>query len=380
MQISDFCREHKSVLQDKLSKILEIFKERHIELNPPTSLEDVRQIEAHYHITLPQEYVSFITTIGNGGVLPDSSGLAQLSWYLYPIEQCSFEYAAIPFPYTEAWDWGHDDTYNSLTDPEGKVAATRYGHFAFTAPAEGEGYAWHLIVNGPCSGEVWEFTDWKMCRGKSVDFLDWILDCVERGFQAERYADPEDDKSRDLNVRLEKLLKKLKRKKLIPNPVVSEQQLFEIECSLGIKLPKEYAAFLSKIGNGFSPAGDISNKTVFPLEYNDFGRLSKPFPLKDTWCFVTDQCRRPQPDAAYNVSADKDQLWSSIQCGYITLAAEKKRNLPIESAFLLIINGTSAGEIWCLTYYTATGQGQFNRLGKMSFLDWLEDYIDGFDF
>lgn len=64
--------------QTKLEEIIVLFKKRHIELNPPATMEAVRKIEAQYRITLPQEYVSFITTVGNGGILPDSSGQRHL--------------------------------------------------------------------------------------------------------------------------------------------------------------------------------------------------------------------------------------------------------------------------------------------------------------
>ena len=64
--------------QTKLEEIIVLFKKRHIELNPPATMEAVRKIEAQYRITLPQEYVSFITTVGNGGILPDSSGQRQI--------------------------------------------------------------------------------------------------------------------------------------------------------------------------------------------------------------------------------------------------------------------------------------------------------------
>lgn len=368
------------MVQDKLEKIIALFKELHIELNPPTMLETVRQIEAQYHITLPQEYVSFITTVGNGGILPDSSGLKQLSCYIYPIEQCNFEKTAIPFPYTEAWDWGHDETYDNTTDLEGKIAATQYGHFAFTAPDDGEGYAWHLIVNGLCSGEVWEFVDWKMCRGKSVDFLDWVLDCIERGFQRERYIDPDDDKTSNLDVRLEKILKKLKRKKLIPRPVIPKEQLLAIERKLGIELPKEYAAFLTQIGNGFASDRGLPDKFVYPFEQNNLMRLNRPFPLESTWHFVTNQCRDLQSGESYNISIDAERLWDNIQCGYITLSVKQKRNLPIKDTYLLITTGARAGEIWCLSYYSAQGRGFFTQLGKLSFLDWLDKYLDDFNF
>lgn len=366
--------------QDKLKKVITLLRNHHIELNAPATAETVRQIEKQYYITLPEEYVSFITMVGNGGILPDSSGLKQLSWYLNPIEQCDFEKAAVPFPFTEAWDWSHDDIYDCTTDPEGKIAATQYGHFAIVAPDDGEGYTWNLIVNGPCKGEVWEFTDWKMCRGRSVTFLDWVLDCVEQGFQQNRYEDPEDRITNSLDARFEHIRKRLKRKKAILNPVISVEQCLEIEHKYDIKLPKEYVYFLTKIGNGLRLSDDTFSKFIFPLEHNDLTNIGQPFPLEDTWVFTTNQCQHPETDHLYNISVDADKVWDKVHHGYITLATEKKRNLPIEQAFLLIITGARAKEIWCLSYNTAKGQGDFGQLGEMSFIDWLEDYINGFSF
>ena len=37
------------------------------ELGPPISLAAVRTFEQQYGITLPEDFVTFITTIGNGG-------------------------------------------------------------------------------------------------------------------------------------------------------------------------------------------------------------------------------------------------------------------------------------------------------------------------
>ena len=360
--------------QSKLDEIIALFKKRHIELNPPTTMETVRKVEAQYHITLPQEYVLFITTVGNGGTLPDSSGLKHLSKYIYPIEQCDFEKATLLFLYEEAWNWEYDDTYNSEADPERKIAATQYGHFAFAAPDDGEGYTWHLIVNGPCSGEVWGFTDWKMCRGKSVDFLDWVLDCVKRSF-SKGYIDPDDNNSaNDLDDRIEQLKKKLKRKKLKPRSLISEEQIQDIERRYGVKLPQEYSLFLSKVGNGFAPADNSSEKFMNPLTEQDLTRISQPFPLENMWSFVINECQHPESET---VSTAPDNMWHKVQCGYLILSTEKKRNLPIEQVYLLIVNGVKAGEIWCLSYYTAKGEGQYGCLGEMSFLDWLESYLNG---
>lgn len=349
-------------------------------MNPPTTIETVHSIEAKYHIILPQEYVLFVTTVGNGGVLPDSSGLNQLSNYLYPIEQCIFEKAAVLFPYKEAWDWGHDDTYDSEADPEGKVAATQYGHFAFTAPDDGEGYTWNLIVSGPCRGEVWKFTDWKMCRGRSKYFLDWVLDCVEQGFQKKQYNDPEDKETNSLDERLEQIRKKLKRKKVTLNPVIPLEQLLEFEERFRFKFPKEYAKFLTKIGNGFESSDSSFNKFMFPLEHNDLEKISQPFYLEDIWSAVTNQPPNAETANLYNISNDVDKMLEKTACGYIILSTEKKRNLPIVQAFLLVVTGAKSGEIWCLSYNSVKGQGDYVPLGEASFIDWLDDYLNGFNF
>lgn len=48
-------------------------------LNPIVSIETVRQFEKKYHITLPEEYIFFLTRVGNGGAGP--------YYGLYPLEK-----------------------------------------------------------------------------------------------------------------------------------------------------------------------------------------------------------------------------------------------------------------------------------------------------
>ena len=112
-----------------------------------------------------------------------------------------------------------------------------------------------------------------------------------------------------------------------------------------------------------------------PLTEQDLTRISQPFPLENMWSFVINECQHPESET---VSTAPDNMWHKVQCGYLILSTEKKRNLPIEQVYLLIVNGVKAGEIWCLSYYTAKGEGQYGCLGKMSFLDWLEGYLNGF--
>lgn len=78
-------------------------------LNPSLTLNEIKQFEAQHQVNLPEEYVAFLTTIGDGGAGPfygihtltdsrimyfDNSALAQHSY---------FELSK-PFPYTESWN------------------------------------------------------------------------------------------------------------------------------------------------------------------------------------------------------------------------------------------------------------------------------------
>ena len=57
--------------------------ERHkYRLNPTVSPEEVARFEAKYHVKLPEEYVFFLTQVGNGGAGP--------YYGLYPLETVSY--------------------------------------------------------------------------------------------------------------------------------------------------------------------------------------------------------------------------------------------------------------------------------------------------
>lgn len=56
----------------KLDKGFRLFgSEKHrYKINPPISLDEVQKFELSHNVTLPKEYVEFITAIGNGGAGP----------------------------------------------------------------------------------------------------------------------------------------------------------------------------------------------------------------------------------------------------------------------------------------------------------------------
>ena len=76
-------------------------------LNPTISVDKIHQFEQTYNVTLPKEYVEFITILGNGGVGP--------YYGLEPFENCLFDdldykrtdsllNPSKPFLHTEPWN------------------------------------------------------------------------------------------------------------------------------------------------------------------------------------------------------------------------------------------------------------------------------------
>lgn len=90
-------------------------------LNPTISIEKVRQFETTHNLTLPLEYVNFITQIGNGGVGP--------FYGLEPFENCLFtdlDYKrqddllnpSEPFRHNEIWNLQFKPTVDETENEE----------------------------------------------------------------------------------------------------------------------------------------------------------------------------------------------------------------------------------------------------------------------
>lgn len=57
---------------EELKRLIEkvnIEKEGTVQLNPVIELKKVRMFEKKYKISLPKEYVEFITKVGDGGII-----------------------------------------------------------------------------------------------------------------------------------------------------------------------------------------------------------------------------------------------------------------------------------------------------------------------
>ena len=138
-------------------------------LNPPIPLTEVRKFESRYHLTLPEEYVFFLTRVGNGGAGP--------YYGLYPLEDLPkyTEYLdsyddkdTVALPAFIDRNLGKDDWAQAMNDTE---------------QADDEEY--DTIMKQVCSGLLVIGTQgctydnllmWKGSETGNIVYLDWNLE------------------------------------------------------------------------------------------------------------------------------------------------------------------------------------------------------------
>lgn len=115
-------------------------------LNPCLSEEDVAAFEVRYRVTLPREYRTFLTQVGNGGAGP-SFGLFPLGTYGdQALEADILDGLHVPFDEDAAEDReGEDDPLD--------WDEVMYGGMIIAT--EGCARWFWLIVSGPNAGEIW---------------------------------------------------------------------------------------------------------------------------------------------------------------------------------------------------------------------------------
>ncbi|RAJ30199.1 SMI1/KNR4 family protein [Pedobacter cryoconitis] len=200
-------------IKDKLNQLkqldseLEQFgAERHeYILNPPLNFDEIKQFETAYQVSLPEEYIAFLTTIGNGGAGPfygvntladsrimyfDNSDKAQHSY---------FELSK-PFPYTESWNVEEalaaivekiDQAYENgneeleeqlLAEKSALIDLPQNDYGRLNISDYGCGITISLVINGEEKGKMW--TDDRVNDGgiypsvelenpEKISFLDW---------------------------------------------------------------------------------------------------------------------------------------------------------------------------------------------------------------
>ncbi|MDH4461512.1 MAG: SMI1/KNR4 family protein [Flectobacillus sp.] len=181
----------------QLDTNLEIFgseKHRYI-LNPPISTDTLKQFEAKHKITLPSEYVAFLTTLGNGRAGP--------FYGLEPFENAIFDdldfkredgllNPSKPFLHTDAWNMEFEPTVSE--DENEKEYDRQYEEFTnvyfYTEQTNGViaicnygcGITLYLVVNGQEYGNIWTddrgndggiYPTIQLGEKAKINFLDW---------------------------------------------------------------------------------------------------------------------------------------------------------------------------------------------------------------
>jgi hypothetical protein len=181
----------------KLDKNFSLFgSQKHkYKINSPISIEKVRQFESTHNVTLPTEYVEFITIIGNGGVGP--------FYGLEPLENCLFDdldykrpdfllNPGKPFLHTEPWnikfrptvdedvnETAYEDELSKFEEQyfdkehmNGVIAICNYGC----------AISLNLVVNGLEYGNIWTddrasdngiYPSLELGNKEKITFLNW---------------------------------------------------------------------------------------------------------------------------------------------------------------------------------------------------------------
>ncbi len=165
----------------------------------------------------------------------------------------------------------------------------------------------------------------------------------------------------ELKIAIEEIRQRLEKMGITPRPPLQQDTIRKFQERTGIKLPKEYTAFLTKIGDGFEGWTQSGSDSVFyefptlkKLKFDPEG-VSKRFSHREGWCWEDDE------------KATSRKIDSATQNGQIELI-----DCGCGRSYSLIVCGGAKGEVW-----NVTDVGVFPYGNRLDFLDWMKDYLDG---
>ncbi len=277
---------------EELKRLIEkinIEKVGTVQLNPVIALERVTMFEKKYKISLPKEYVDFITKIGDGGITRlESYGTQKLiSLDEYELLGYPLEYMDMPFPLEHSWmpDWG--DTIDGIEDVEEDDVIEQQmaeqweriecqGNITIISNNTCNNTRWILIIKGTCRGEIWEISEYGAFRLIQCDFLQWIELLLTNGLNDFMLACKKIEYPEETDL-LEGCKKFIKKEKIVMNPPARLDEIYEFERRHNISLPKEYVTFLSQIGNGAKKSPWYLSKIYSLSDIDSLTNMNKPF-------------------------------------------------------------------------------------------------------
>jgi len=161
----------------------------------------------------------------------------------------------------------------------------------------------------------------------------------------------------EMKSAIEEIKERLNKLGVIPRPPLKRDAINAFQEKVGIKLPKEYTAFLTKIGDGFKVTFDHFTYDFPPLAEVEFDSecVKKRFSHREAWIWDDDDNATDKKIAA----ATQNGQLKLVDCG-------------CGRSFNLIVCGGAKGEVWDVA---DVGIGPYGN--GLDFLDWIRDFLDG---
>ncbi len=179
------------------------------------------------------------------------------------------------------------------------------------------------------------------------------------------------------------------------NPVLKPQKVVTFETKHGAKLPLEYIAFLTQLGNGgagpFYGLEKLEKSLFQDLDSPDkafINNLALPFPHSSAWNPI--DALEIINEKLEKAAADEDEdaemeLWdektdllypNENQNGFLNIC-----NFGCGINLCLVVNGAEKGNIWTdnRAYdagFYPTNEDEFGNNTRIPFLDWYENWLD----
>jgi len=152
-------------------------------------------------------------------------------------------------------------------------------------------------------------------------------------------------------------------------PALPPEAVRDLEARLGVKLPEDYRAFLTQVGNGWEK--QVVNRALWQemgsaLSWEGPELLREPFPYTDAWIWEGGETAPLPEESSEAWDRRVEDLLRPTHFGNIPLT----RHGAVR--FRLILTGHCRGEVW---QFTDVGISPCSP--RAAFSDWLMAWLDG---
>ncbi len=382
-----------------------------IELNPITPLEQIKTWEKKRKIMLPQDYVAFITQMGDGGMVSakDWTGGELIPFSAYEEKGYSLTHIKKPFTLLESWmpDFGDplEEGVELSEAKEEKLLQKRWtmirehGSILLMDSKTDDYQRWHLIVTGPRAGEVWLESEFGVVRYPNCTFTEWLLRHLDGSWEAyaadcaQRDEEIREKRKKEAGPRAQ-CLKYLKQSCNRMNPPASIEEVRLFEEKHNIRLPEDYVKFVTEIGNGGKDyrlkypkiyslsdcdAMESLDKPFFFQTQEQLERVTDQLGISKEFPYIPWEELVPLCDLnCYTEDEKVDPWFYPIQKnlkGCLPIFAPEITQNPMQ--LFMILNGEFRGEIWVANRYKLIVKSNFRFMNgdKVNLFNLWEAYL-----